>query len=459
MNKVVKDYITKLGYKNAIDENHEKCIEKWLKIFKGKTKEHSYYIYNGKRKNKIEMKSLSIANQSCGDLSDFFFNEKLEITINKKNIQEIIDKTLMQNNFLYNCNSLMQFVEALGTGAIVPYLDKNKLRINYIKAPNIVILSTRESVPAEVLFWNEEFGRNGKVITINTHLLDENDNYVIYNSKFSDDGVEIQIEDDLKEIKTDSPIPKFGILKTTIVNNIDINSPYGISIYHNAIDNILSIDRTFDSLDNEISIGRKRVYVSTSASRFNTDENGNMTPVFDSSDIAFYQVPGEENKEPIKESSFELRIEELTQDLQAKLNLYTSKIGLGHNFYKFRDGESYVNTDNVMSSNSDVYRKIKKQENNITNCLINVIYAIAELLNLGTDFEISIDYDDSIIEDTEKIRQQAQTEYNSKLISKAQYYRDVYKLDDDNAIKFAKKMNQEIQEQTIHDGTEFDLNE
>ena len=82
-----------------------------------------------------------------------------------------------------------------------------------------------------------------------------------------------------------------------------------------------------------------------------------------------------------------------------------------------------------------------------------------ELLNLGNDFDISVDYDDSIIEDTEKIRQQAQSEYNSKLISKAQYYRDVYKLDDKNAIKFAEKMNQEIQSQTINDGSEFDLNE
>ena len=43
--------------------------------------------------------------------------------------------------------------------------------------------------------------------------------------------------------------------------------------------------------------------------------------------------------------------------------MWSSKIGLGHNYYKFKQGETYVNTDNVMSSNSDVYRKIKKQEN------------------------------------------------------------------------------------------------
>lgn len=459
MHKVVKDYIEKLGYKDVIDEEHEKYIDDWLKWFKGKTKKHNYYIYNGKKRNKVEMKSLNIASQSCGDLSDFFFNEKLDLTINKKKTQDIINKVLMQNNFLYNCNDLMQFTMALGTGAIVPYLDKGVLRINYIKASNIVILSSKENVVTEVLFWNEENTKQGKIITINAHLLDENGNYIIHNAKFTEEGVEIEIDEKLKKIETKSPMPKFGLLKTVVANNININSPYGLSIYANATDNILSIDRVFDSLDNEIAIGRKRVYVSAGAAKFNTDHEGNVTPVFDSSDIAYYQIPGEPGKEPIKESSFELRIDSLTSALQAQLNLYTSKIGLGHNFYKFKDGETYVNTDNVMSANSDVFRKIKKQENNITNCLINVIYAIAELLNLGNNFEISVDYDDSIIEDKEKIRKQAQTEFNSKLISKAQYYRDVYKLSDENAIKFVEKMNQEIQEQSITDGTEFAFNE
>lgn len=458
MNKVVTDYIKELGYENIIDINHEELVDKWLTWYKGKTPQHTYYIYNGKIKNKYEMKSLNIASQSCGDISDFFFNEKLDITIDKEDIQETIKKILMQNNFLYNCNNLMQLTEALGTGAIVPYLDNDKLRINYIAAPNIVILSCRENIPTAVLFFSEEKTKDGTEITINTHLLDDNDNYVIYNKKYlvdeNGDSNEMEVDEKVKEIHTNSPLPKFGLLKTSIVNNLDINSPYGISIYANAIDNILSIDRVFDSLDNEIALGRKRVYVSGDAASFNTDENGNVTPIFDTTDVAFYQIPGKEGQEPIKESSFDLRIDQLSSALQYQLNMWTSKIGLGHNYYKFKDGQTYVNTDNVISSNSDVYRKIKKQENIITNCLINVIYAIAELIGLSQEFEISIDYDDSIIEDKEQIRKQAQTEYNTGLISKAQYYRDVYKLNDSTAVDFMEQMNKEIKEGTIVEGEE-----
>lgn len=203
-----------------------------------------------------------------------------------------------------------------------------------------------------------------------------------------------------------------------------------------------------------MALGKKRVYVSAGAIDFNTNENGEPVPVFDPSDIAYYALPGDDNKELIKESTFDLRIDDISDAIQYNLNLVTSKVGLGHNYYKFKDGQVYVNTDNVISSNSDVYRKIKKQQNIITKAIINLIYGIAELIGIKEEFSVSVFYDDSIIEDTEKTQRQAQTEVNLRIISKRQYYRDVYKLKDKEVAKFAKKMSKEIQEEVISDGLE-----
>jgi len=385
----------------------------------------------------------------------------LEITIDKSKIQKIINNCLEQNGFLDNANALLQLTKALGTGAFVPYLDKGVLRINYLNATNIVILKANKREVIDVLFWCETKTLGGTELTINAHILDET-GYTIYNRKYfkSNDGEYKKVDlGELEMIETKSFIPKFAMIYTPSVNNLDINTPYGLSCYGNAIDNILMIDKVFDTLDNETWLGRKRVYLSSKATQFNVDENGNLTPVFDPTDVAFYNIPGEDEKEHIKESSFDLRVDELTSALQAQLNLYTSKVGLGHNYYKFKDGEVYVNTDNVLSSNSDVYRKIKKQENIITKAITNLCYAIAELVGVKGEFSVSVFYDDSIIEDQEKIRLQAQSEYNCKLISKAQYYRDVYKLKDKEALAFAEQMNKEIQEETIVDGSEFNLDE
>lgn len=457
MDTVVKNYLKEFGYDNCIDENQESRVNKWLEIYKGPTKRYNIQIYNGKNFTPHTIKSLNLPNQICGDLADFFFNEKLDITIDNKDVQTKINACLEQNNFLHNGNKLMQLVKALGTGSFVPYLDNNVLRINYIKAPNIIILKANADDIIDVLFWSKIKTSRGYEYLLNMHILEEN-GYVIHNAKKIEiDGV-ITDEDlgTMSRIDTKSFLPKFGMLFTPEINNFDIDSPYGISCYANALDVIFTTDCAYDSLDNEIVLGKKRVYVKSGALDFNTDSNGSVVPVFDPNDVVYYAIPGEDGdgKELVHESSFDLRIDPISSSVQYNLNLTTAKVGLGHNYYKFKDGEVYVNTDNVISTNSDVYRKIKKQQNIITRAITNLIYAIAELIGIKEQFSVSVFYDDSIIEDTEKTQRQAQTEYNLKLISKAQYYRDVYKLKDKEAIKFAKQMNKEIMEETIIDGIE-----
>ena len=61
--------------------------------------------------------------------------------------------------------------------------------------------------------------------------------------------------------------------------------------------------------------------------------------------------------------------------------------------------------------------------------------------------EITVNFDDSIIEDTAEIKRQATSDFNLDLISKQEYYRQVYKLNDKQANEFAKQMAKEQQEE------------
>ena len=294
MDKIVKDFLNELGYSSdVIDEAQEKRVKEWLTLFGGKTKNHEYYVYNGKKRIKREYKSLNIASQSCGDLSDFFFNEKLDITIDKEKVQKQINACLEQNGFLDNSNKLMQLVKALGTGAYVSYLDNDVLRINYINATNILILDADKNDVRSVLFWNERKTLEGTEMYINAHILTDT-GYIIHNRKYlqkkdSKNYIQQELDEDIKLIDTKSFVPKFAMLFTPEVNNLDINSPYGISCYANALDTIISLDRAYDSFDNEIALGRKRVYVPTNAVQFNIDGAGNTVEAFDENDVAFFK--------------------------------------------------------------------------------------------------------------------------------------------------------------------------
>ena len=152
MDKLVKEYLKQNGYESCVDEQQETRVNEWLETFKGPTKRYNIKIYNGKQYVKYKIKSLGLPTQICGDLADFFFNEKLEITISNKSVEKKIKQCLEQNNFLNNANKLMQLVNALGIGAFVSFLDNGVLKINYMKAPNIIILKANEDEVIDVLF-------------------------------------------------------------------------------------------------------------------------------------------------------------------------------------------------------------------------------------------------------------------------------------------------------------------
>ena len=457
MEQKVIEFMKEIGFSDAYDSAQENRVSKWLKWYKGKTEEYNYFVYNGQKKTKQSLKSLNIIPQACGDLSDFYFNEKLDITIDNETLDKEIADLLKKNSFLKRANKNMQLVKALGTGAVVPYLDKGVLKLNFFNATNIVILDTEDDEVTSVLFYTVKKIGKRKKLKINAHIKDDG-GYTIYNRSYvtADEGKTWIREDlgEIEQIRNTTETPLFAMFFTPEVNNEDIDSPYGISCFARSLDTVLTIDRTYDTYDNEVWLGRKRVYIKGGAAKFNTDQNGNISPIFDASDTVYYQVPGSENDPMIEESKFDLRIDQIKNALQGHLNLFTSQVGLGHNYYKFQDGQVYVNTDNVISSNSDVYRKIQKQENIITSAINSLCHAMAILLNHTEDFSVSVFYDDSIIEDTKETRLQAQTEYGLQLISKVQYYKDVYKLGESEAQKFADQMNQEILKYTLTQGSE-----
>ena len=98
-----------------------------------------------------------------------------------------------------------------------------------------------------------------------------------------------------------------------------------------------------------------------------------------------------------------------------------------------------------------MFRTIKKHEAMFEDTLIDMargllyveaVFGGDNAINLGAD--ITVDFDDSIIEDTAEIKRQAMLELNVGLISKAEYYRQVYKLSEQQALEYEKKMLAEI---------------
>ena len=123
-------------------------------------------------------------------------------------------------------------------------------------------------------------------------------------------------------------------------------------------------------------------------------------------DGVFYMLPNDYTKEQnglIKEIDMPLRTEDHSKAINDDLNYLSMKCGFGTERYKFERGQVKTATE-VISVNSDMFRTLKKHEiilddaiKQLIRIVIRLGIVIGEPLNIDSD--ITIKFDDSIIED------------------------------------------------------------
>jgi A118 family predicted phage portal protein len=232
-----------------------------------------------------------------------------------------------------------------------------------------------------------------------------------------------------------------------MLNNFESNNPMGVAIYANAIDIIKSLDNTFDSLVNEFVLGRKRIFVDSSI--VNVDNtSGEIVPLFDPSDTVFYGIPGMSGDDgkslPIKESDMTLRVKDHVDAIQTNLDLLSLKAGFGRGFYRFETMQVTTATE-VISTDSKMYRRIRKDEIPLEVALRNMAKVALFFGGFDPEVEITVKFDDSVIEDSNAIAQRCLQEYQAGVISLEVYYERVDKLRERAAKAMAKRIRKELE--------------
>lgn len=399
-----------MGYSIPPSENY-KQIELWKSWYKGYNKRfHDYLIYNGREKIKRTRRSLRMAKKVCEDHANLILNEKVQITVDNAKAQEYINNVLQANNFRVQANKLVERAFALGSGAFVEHADgKGGVMIDYNRADMIYPLSCDGDTVTECAFGSILKSGSKETIYLNIHELDDRGNYVIKNVLIPVDveAPNITLDENgllpsgmAANVETNSPTPRFQLIGPNTANNIDLDSPLGISVFANAIDLLKSIDLVYDSYDNEFRLGKKRILINGALTKVVVDSStGDQVQIFDANDTEFYGLPEFDNdKNPIHEINMELRADAHELALQRFLNLLSDKCGLGNDRYIFQQGTAKTATE-VISEKSDLYQNLKKNELVIESALIGLCKAVAEIGNFTSDFETTVNFDDSIIED------------------------------------------------------------
>ena len=444
------EFFKQRGYDITDIINYHSQDKDYLGWYKGFVdKFHRYYVYNGERQIYKNRHSLSMPKKICENFADFLMNERVQITLGTDKHTKILNDLLDNNNFWVKANQGIEKTFAFGTGCFLISLDTQlKIKIQFVNAYNMYPLTYDNDNITECAFvndlikYNAETNKFEKVKDVQVHNL-ENGEYVIKNYRFlvgqGEDLTEIPVEDVSPEIHTGFSFRWFIPIKPNVINNFNLDSPFGIPIYANSLDLIKALDLTFDSFVNEIQNGRKRLFVTQEAMKVGGD--GCFKNAFDPQDVLFYILDSNfsENKQNyVQEVNGQLRIEELKKAIQTNLDLLSMKLGLGDQYFKFEGGSIAKTATEVISENSDLFRTIRKHEKVLENALRELIINIIRIgkaeniFNLSEEI-INIDFDDSIIESKEQERLQDRQDMAIDVLSRVDYRMKWYGEDEETA--------------------------
>ena len=423
MSNAVIIKLNELGYTTIPDSFYSKVYE-WKSWYQGDVKGfHNYTVQNGERQVKCRRYSLGMGKKLCEDWANLLMNEKVQITLEGQKEQDFIDLVLTENNFTVKANEMQEMKSALGTVAYVPRVigqeisesgdivpgNASGIVLDYVTIENIYPLSWQNGYISECAF-SSDVTRGGKdYLYLQIHRREDNGNYVIENRIYRYNNEQLA-DEQLVNVKGFENIPpvvhtgsdkrQFVIDRPNIANNVNYLLPTGIAIYANAIDVLQGVDIAYDSYVNEFKLGKKRIMVKPSAAQYLDG-----TPAFDPDDVVFYVMPEDtEDGAVVTPIDMTLRTAEHNTGIQDQLNILSSKCGFGETYYRF-DGGSVATATQVISENSTMFRTIKKMEIVLEQALVELCRILLRLGNtamnagLNEDVEISIDFDDSIIED------------------------------------------------------------
>lgn len=232
----------------------------------------------------------------------------------------------------------------------------------------------------------------------------------------------------------------FSYFRTPVANNIDDNSPLGISIYGNAMETLRALDICFDSFVREFRLGKKRIIVPARMIKTVVDPvSGKSVRYFDATDETYEALSTDDpDSLKIQDNSVELRVEEHVAGINAFLNIFCLQVGLSAGTFSFDAKGGLKTATEVVSENSKTYKTVKNFQNMVTpaiKTLVDNIIMVAGFYDVQYEgvsiareaergYEVSVVLDDGITQDRQTNINEGITLVNSRLMSKFKFLTD-----------------------------------
>lgn len=369
--------------KIAVSQEEYSRIQHNLTYYQSKFDDVEYINSDGDVKRR-KFNHLPIARTVSKKIASLVYNEQAEITSDNKSVDEFISYTLDNDRFNKNFERYLESGLALGGLAMRPYVDGDRIRVAFVQAPVFLPLqsNTQDVSNAAILTKTiKSEGRKNVYYTLvefhewvtadgNEQGSTKDKSYYritneLYKSEISDVlGQRVNLSElypDLEQVTMfkDLSRPLFTYLKTPGMNNKDINSPLGLSIFDNAKTTIDFINRTYDEFMWEVKMGQRRVIIPEQLTKLTAQrEDGSITfkRRFETDQNIYTQLGGGDmDANSIKDITTPIRSNDYITAISEGLKLFEMQIGVSAGMFSF-DGKSMKTATEVVSENSDTYQ-------------------------------------------------------------------------------------------------------
>lgn len=448
----VRAFLRGLGFSLPLEdmEPHIRAWDRWMRAL------GDFYDYRDTdgvgRLYEVHRRSIHPAMRVCREWGSLLLNDRTQVACESQECTDWLARFLAETGFMPAAQATVVRAFGLGTGAWALWVDAGarEVRVRHYDARMVVPLTWDAEGVTECAFVTRAFWRGRALDQVQLHLRGgvggalgrgagadgpsrlgsvgggEGGTYRIVTACFDRDGNRVEPEGVCPIYDTGSTWPTFAIVRPAVDNTRVDFSPYGQSVFADAVDAIQAVDLAFDAIISEIDNGKMRVFLSDVMFDVERGEGGSRVSIpFGRQDCTvFRKVMSTEDT--IQEFAPTLRTEAQVRALRTALQMLGDLCGFGVNYLDF-DRAGYVRTaTEVSADNSALMRNIRRHEHALEGAVAGICRALlAAERRLGValpdEGRVRVTFDDGIIADTTAEKRQDMDEVAAGLMAPEEY--------------------------------------
>lgn len=259
------------------------------------------------------------------------------------------------------------------------------------------------------------------------------------------------------DLDTKSPHKTFALVRPAVPNQHFSYCAMGASVFDKGVSAIKATDEALTSLLAHLRVARPKMFVADELIEKKARRGADGKPLKgadgkpvteyyafgEADDIVFRTPPGPEGVDPLKVVQPDMRIADNERAINTGLKMLSLTCGLGDQYWAWDHKDGLKTATEVVSDSSMLARTLKKHQNALRGSIAELVRGVAGVCKhlCGTSVDpsapISIDFDDSIITDTQTDKNMALTEISVLGIPalKRKYLRDWHNFSEDEALE------------------------